>query len=312
MWAPWGREGSLITVRDGATFDWAGQISNAGTAYSFAIAGTGPDGSGALVNSVAGPYVSSGSAVWINSHIIDDLTLLDDATVGGYGYFGFKHYGSDVSGSFSHTLTMNGKTLTINMQGTSGRTDSFNVFVFTCVKAVGKGSIVFNAVGDVDVSASFVTGGSDLGTVDFTLNEGAFIYDRMPVSFRSFVNNSANAPKVYDSAFTILDAYKPMTANHLMKIVLGDATHLSPVLDLSGLDDAFTLPASKYTLGAAEGATVMVKLGDRKCSPQTPVVSWTTAPSGVVFAKGDEGRGYSLVSKSDGLYAQSGMMLIFK
>ena len=313
MSAPWGAEGSLITVRDGASFDWAGQISNAGTAYSFAIAGAGPDGNGALVNSVAGPYVNSTSATWIYSKIIDDLTLLDDATVGGYGYFGLKHSGNDNDGSFSHTLTMNGNTLTINMQGTAGNIASgFNVFVFTCVKSVGSGSIVFNAVGDVDVSASFVTGGSDLGTVDFTLSEGAFIYDRMPVTFRSFVNNSANAPKVYDSAFTILDAYKPMTTNHLMKVVLGDATHLSPVLDLSGLDDAFTLPASKYTLGAAEGATVMVKLGDRKCSPQEPVVCWTTAPSGVVFAKGDEGRGYSLVSKSDGLYAQSGLMVIFR
>ena len=96
----------------------------------------------------------------------------------------------------------------------------------------------------------------------------------------------------------------PMTTNLVRTVTLGDATHLSPVLDLSALDGPFVLPASNFTLGAAEGAKVHVDIGARVVTSKKPIIAWTTPPADVsfVWADGIEDRG-SLVVREDGLYA---------
>ena len=69
------------------------------------------------------------------------------------------------------------------------------------------------------------------------------------------------------------------------------------------------------TLHFAQGATIGVKLGSRRVTRNTPVISWTaeTAPAdSVKFICADEGRNYRLVKKADGLYRVSGMVLIVR
>ena len=104
-----------------------------------------------------------------------------------------------------------------------------------------------------------------------------------------------------------------MTTNLVRTVALGDATHLDPVLDLSELDGPFVLPSDTYSLSAAAGATVRVDLGGRNTSNETPIVSWTTPPTGVSFAwpDGATGKG-GLVVKDDGLYVAKGLTIIFR
>ena len=69
------------------------------------------------------------------------------------------------------------------------------------------------------------------------------------------------------------------------------------------------------TLRFEPGATIGVKIGDRKVSNGTCLISWDdeTAPDSTVkFVRADEGRSYGLVRQNDGLYVLAGFMLIVR
>ena len=86
------------------------------------------------------------------------------------------------------------------------------------------------------------------------------------------------------------------------------------MLDLSALDGPFVLPASDVTLGAAEGVTVRVNVGERRISSKTPIISWTTPPAGVSFAwvDGVPANMGSLVAGKDGLYAVRSFVIMLR
>lgn len=314
--APWGSAKSLVTVADGAAFDWAGVHSLESSPYSFAIAGDGPNGTGALLNSVA-MHVNG---CW-QSNCIGDLYLNGDATISACVVFGFTLYETYTSGSYKHTLALNDHTLSIVMRS-NNRTISQQFFAFRGVQAINEGKIVFSrAAGDAGITnapyASFYSAASDLSRVTFELKGdtsanveqaptiGTFIDDRSVAGYNLY----AERPVV------VVGSFKPMTTNLLGTVTLGDATHLSPVLDLSALDGPFVLPASELTLGAAEGATVRVDVGARKVTGKEPIISWTTPPANVSFAwpdgvtDADKG---SLVAKDDGLYAVTGFTIFLR
>ena len=95
---------------------------------------------------------------------------------------------------------------------------------------------------------------------------------------------------------------------------LGDATHLTPTLDLSRLTE--TCPATNIIFQS--GATVSVALGERKLRiPQggAKLLAWAAAPENVTFvsAEGEsEKRRFAFVAKADGLYALAGLVVVFK
>ncbi len=105
----------------------------------------------------------------------------------------------------------------------------------------------------------------------------------------------------------------------------GTTLHDGSTIDLSELGIATLNVIAPYsasstaqgakTLHFAQGATIGVKLGSRKISRNTPVISWTaaTAPDTTVkFECADEGRNYKLLPKADGLYYCSGLIIIVK
>ena len=114
-------------------------------------------------------------------------------------------------------------------------------------------------------------------------------------------------------AITVLDCFKPMTTNLVRTVTLGDATHLSPVLDLSALDGPFVLPSANYSIGMASGATVQIKLGERKGTSRVPIITWTDEKPAWVdslrFTKGDSGRRYGIAVKGDGIYVYTGLII---
>ncbi|MBO7683765.1 MAG: hypothetical protein J6T51_03465 [Kiritimatiellae bacterium] len=299
---PCGAAGSLVTVTDGAGYDWAQQISTSTTMYSFDLAGMGPGGAGALLFSTrTGGYTS---------YCLKDLTLSDDALVVDQSPDVNVYCGFIVGGP--HALTLNNHTLTI---------DAGAKFNFCKLNATDTGTIVFMTTQSglaANRMASFWDGPIDLSGVTFDVGPG--------IRFNDDANNIAyivigtlidrrtgDEAAVGNDGITILDRFQPMTTNLLQKVVLGDATHLSPVLDLSALDGPFVLPDATYTLSAAEGATVQVKLGDRRVRSSVPLITWTTKPANIDsidFAAYDK-RGLVKVA-DDGVYLHPGFLLIVR
>ncbi len=311
---PFGTQGALITVVDGAAFDWAGGWVNGATstAYSFSIKGSGPDGNGAIVSSVS-------CGTW-NVGAIADLELTGDALIGGYGGWGFCYVNN--TAAQIHTVTMNGHTLNIKIRGTGTTQNNTGIFHFRNVQTVGSGTIAMVDCGKTSawVYPSFFSYGSDLSSVTFDFGEGYSVSIGVDVAIGTFIDRRSygsqaldQTPDIGSRTFTVLDCFRPMTTNLVRTVTLGDATHLAPVLDLSELDGPFVLPSATYSLGAANGATVRVDVGARKTSGRTPLVAWTTPPAGVSFAwpDGVSGKG-SLVVKDDGLYVVKGLTIIVR
>lgn len=110
-------------------------------------------------------------------------------------------------------------------------------------------------------------------------------------------------------AVTVLGSYAPESTVSTPKVQLGDETHLSPTLDLSGWAGTFN-KAFGGGLTFAEGATISVKVGDRRVPKK--VIGWTegTGPVNVNFVLTDAvGR---LSVESDGVYRHTGLQIIVK
>ena len=312
----WGPAKAWITIADGAAFDWAGKVDASSVPYSFVIAGDGPGHTGAMISSVA---VDANG--WYQMNCIADMELSGDATVVMPGYMSGSMANSGAPSFMyapgndeQHLLILNGHTLTIRHGCRMG---------FRRVKTVGSGTIVNVDNGDkgspkgISVYAGDNT--TDLSSATLDVGLGGAVHAEAKFTVGTFIDRREkiiDAGNV-DKMMTILDRFQPMTTNLLKTVTLGDATHLAPVLDLSGLDAPFVLPSKGCTMNLAEGATIRLKLGGRSISTKRPVVAWSAEnpPASVgslVFTRGDEDRRYAVTVKDDGVYLNIGFTLIVR
>jgi fibronectin-binding autotransporter adhesin len=91
-------DGAVVTVAEGAAFVYAANPGSVNRGYSFTIAGSGPDGNGALQN-------NAGADIFGNSSL-SNLTLSGPASIGGANRWDVGSGGANVS------LQGNGYTLT--------------------------------------------------------------------------------------------------------------------------------------------------------------------------------------------------------
>ena len=291
---------SLITVAAGAGYDWAGTISTTSTIYSFDIAGTGPGGAGALLfSTLSGGYTS---------YCLKNLTLSDDALVVDVSASSRNDYCGFIQG-YPHVLTMNGHTLTI---------DTGAKFNFVGVTAPDEGTIVFMTTQTGTGSnrmASFW--GQDNIMSNVTLDVAENIAVNADTAGKNhvvgtFINRSS-VSGAGNRSLCALDCFQPTTTNLQKSVALGDATHLSPILDLSALNGPFVLPTTQ-TLTAADGATVYVKLGGRRVKNSTPIISWTTKPANIDSIKFEavSEEDFGIVMKEDGVYIRRGFVITFR
>ena len=304
---PWGAAKALVTVADtGAAFDWNAMVSASATPYNFNVKGTGINGGGAIVFTPASVASANYNAFCLADLELSGDALLKDPCGNANVYCGF------IKG-VPHALTLNGYTLTI---------DAGAKFNFCRLQATDSGTIVFMTMQSGLASnrlASFWDGPIDLSGVTFDMGANCALNDDANNSadnivLGTLIDRRTGAEASYgNKGMTILDRFQPMTTNLLQKAVLGNATHLSPILDLSSLDGPFVLPDATYTLTVAEGATVQVKLGGRAVKSSVPLITWATKPANfdsVKFAAYD--RGGSVRVKDDGVYFTSGFMLIVR
>ena len=158
----------------------------------------------------------------------------------------------------------------------------------------------------------------DARTVDF-IDEGGLVLNtafsvRNYTAARAYSNkNSAGTTNLY-----VYGTFTPQT-DYFYGCTMMDGS----VIDLSGKDGTWSLTSAE-TKGLTNvvfetGATVAVKLGGRSVSSKVPVISWTEENSSkpqnlatlkFVSAEGERKRAF--IKKEDGLYVQTGLMVIVK
>ena len=187
------------------------------------IAGDGPDGSGAIrtvakaVNKVNNANVPWGAR----------LTLSDDATINS------EEYAFDFINDYYTTfyLELNGHTLNVTGKS-SGR--QWPYFLLSSVQSVGEGTLAMENL----VFYPYKTVISQLVGTTVVISETASYYtdhggDVRNVTMSNLVYRSTAANAQQVQITTVLATYAPVSTNSAPKVVLGDATHLETVLDLS-------------------------------------------------------------------------------
>ena len=268
--------------------------------YKVTIAGDGYLGDGAIYGNKAGAGTLDGS-------YIGGLTLSGDASIGFTGLDSFALSYKVSSANEAVNVTLNGHVLTL--KGTEARC------VVCSVKVLDEGKIVAStSPGNLDGETyCLYTGGTGLTApfADLTVPVGAALGGTTPIIVKSLLFGGTYYPyKGITYTVTVLERYTPMaTSGGLPYAALGDATHLSPTLDLSSYDTTVDGDRLSY----AAGSTVVVLLGNRRVSTSTPIISWEMEPSDVAFVSGDGGRKYRYAKRTDGLYrVGSGLTIIIK
>ncbi len=277
-WLPLGPASQPFTIGEGVVFDMNGQYDF--PQHSFILAG--------------GEIRNTGSGTANYQAQLKNVSLTADSSFAFFGSYGFIGNGySDA------TLDLAGNTLTVRADGV------FYLFNTTItagrLEVAGSGSIVTGR----DVALKGVSAaGVDL-VVDCALN----MYS--PMAVHDYVARYSGSENSGTAEFTVGGTFKPSAHN----LFYGCTLQNGATLDLSGRTTALPI-ASEFetgdnTLKFADGATIGVKLGEAR----SPLVSWTTAPENigtVKFKCVDEGSNCSIIVKSDGLYAVTGLTLFLR
>ena len=295
-----GGQYSTIEVRDGGQFDFNGHRYHD---YHYNLAGSGPDGTGALVNtaSMSSQWTVDGS----NRGMLYNVTLADDATIGGTEKFGMIFYNNG-----AHTMTMNSNTVTY--AGTEIYAGQMNYS--------GDGRIVVATNATLrSCTSSATAGGCDVEVRGILGQQDGKVLS--PVKSLVFVeggkfHNLQGTP----AAVTVYGAYAPnvevgdgSTVPHPI-VNLGDASHLETTLDLSRWTDTFD-DSEEGSLTFQAGSTVTVDIGERTQGLGKPAFLWKDAPDETVKFKPSDAmkrRGVFVVSREDGVYFKTGFTVIIR
>jgi hypothetical protein len=295
-----GEQYSTIEIRGDGQFDFNGHRYHD---YHYVLAGSGPDGSGALVNNAAmsNPWTVDGS----KRGMFYNVKLADDATIGGTNDLGMIFYDNG-----AHTMTMNGNTVTYS--GTKIFAGQMNYS--------GDGKIVVATNATLQSCTSSATaGGCDVEVYGILAQQDGKVLS--PVKSLVFAEGSRfYNQKGTPSAVTVYGTYAPnaavkegSTAPHPI-VQLGDADHPETTLDLSRWTGTFD-DSVEGSLTFQAGSTVTVDIGERTSGLGKPAYLWKEAPDPTVkFATSASMRRRSIfvVPREDGLYFKSGLTLVIR
>ena len=290
-----GKGGDTLAVADGAQILDNLAANNAFALHYLQLAGEGPDGTGAYRVTGSKPYTYN--YAWTRG-----LTVTND-TLFGRDDYGF---GLVSMTSVALPLTLNGKTLIFKSSKGTGQSDLH--LPFRNVQGNGPGTLVISDYVRLYPKNATSTLPEVTLVID-TLGRYLSASDESSITVSNLVYRSSFQSPNNVHAVTVLGSYTPESTVSTPKVQLGDETHLSPTLDLSGWAGTFN-KAFGGGLTFAEGATVSVKVGSRKIPRR--VIGWTegTGPANVNFVLADAvGR---LTVESDGVYRQTGFMIIVK
>ena len=152
--------------------------------------------------------------------------------------------------------------------------------------------------------------------VDFTLNCPVIVRTGCAFKVRDYesLGGAANGTSQY-GVMEVHGAFKP-TSDYFYGCTLMDGATLDLSTRSTTLNALSASTGGLTNLAFAANATINIHLGTRKTSGSVPLLSWTseTKPANidtVKFVRADADRPYALTLKSDGLYAQAGLIISF-
>lgn len=296
-----GPAGSRMTIESGAQY-WDDCYAPAAMSGGvFQIAGTGPDGTGAIRTTVRGNDDNAEKA-WAAG-----LELADDAEIARDAYA----FALITANHDTFPLTLNGHTLTLTSDTLTEAPDwPFFLASSLCGTSGDTGTIV---IGDNIHFYPYMEKAGNLSNYTLVVTANAIYSSRTDVKGRdmtvgNLVYRSESEISQTSRLTTVLDSYTPSSTTSAPKVKLGDASHLATTLDLSERTTAIDV-AFGGGLTFAEGSSVTVKLGNRRMQQMEPLVVWSQKPSASFKLKGRPG---SVFATNDGLYFCSGLTIIVR
>ena len=277
---PFGSEGRDIIVHNGAVLDAAGKVGFG--KYEITLDGGILTNTGADADELA-------ETQFRRVRLTKDSSLTSTSDM----FFG-------VNDAEASTVYLGGHTLAVS--------------IATGKKLRFYSMAILDGTFDITSGGWFVVGGSGgivaTNNVDFLAACGLVV--TMPVQVDNYTAKwiSANANANSTRPIEVYGTFTPAT-KHFHGVKMQDGS----TIDLTGWSGGWPL-ASDLNAGVkdvlfASGATVTVKLGDKKVEGKK-ILDWADT-SAVVdtlnFVRGDESRGYSLRKMDDGLYYYSGLMI---
>ena len=281
-----GAQYSTIVVEEGGQFDVAGRTY---WDYDYVLAGNGPDGKGALVNT---DTVSSPREAVGNRGYFQDLALAGDATIGGSEPWAMLFYGYEAT-----SMNMNGHRLTY--AGTTFNAGNMSYSGTGRIVVAEDATLEFwhNSPSapdcEIEVNGVFAQDGAGPATVGSLLFAETGRYSSTEAAPPAITVRTAYAPPtaVVDGS----SAAKPM-------VTLGADGHINTTLDLSRLVDAFDATTTTFF----SGSEVTVDIGERTFVEDTLLASWNAKPQIQGFVgKGAaiEAKQVAVAAREDGLWA---------
>ena len=280
--------GSEIVVPDGAAFDLY-TVQNSGWysyRYSITIAGSGPDGLGALRDT--GTHDPKEDDVQIST-----ITLSGDALIKSARYMALlgRRYAETKLNFNNHTLTVDmedGKSFALFFGGPWNTAGELKLVNGVLLVPAANGHYT-----DFEMVTVTVQGANSVLNVNGD-GAGIFVKDLLMSDAATLVGNGfvgivrgTFKPSETDSAFT-----------GLLKIA-GNIT-----IDLSGLDAAWKFPAHEI-YGKVTSPTVTLKLASwaTEGTGGKKLINWAAPPASVAFQlESSLSAGWRLVKRIDGLY----------
>ena len=282
-----GPDGAEIKVAADGVFDTAGRKTGGSVGkYLFKLAG------GAIASSTA-------AAAGSNYESVRDVVLSADSSFDSSAslYVGSSAYPGtiDIGGNTLSATIGNGQYLRLDSGVMTNGTFS--------VAGTGSGTLIVRGANGVDAR-----------TVDVKLNCPLLLANNSSFSVRGYESLWTGDNGAQTGTLYVYGAFKP-TTDYWYGCTLADGATLDLSTRTGALNAVSSAAGNQTALAFEENAVVNVVLGDKRFAGGK-ILSWTseTKPANidtVKFVRADADRPYALTLKSDGLYAQAGLIISF-
>ena len=250
-----------------------------------------------------GKLENTGGDVGTRSAQLASVRLTADSEIAPTSTYGF------IGDSYADAvLDLDGHTLTVNI----GSGKYFWVFNTT----------IKNGFVDVKSGGCFQTGESyalkEIVATNVDLRINASMKLVSPLSVRSY-EALYNANTNYGTTnLNVFGTFKPSSHDYYYGCTLRDGSTIdftsrtNELGRVKTLNEASAFTSGKNKIDFAAGGTVGIRLGDHLPPSGGQLIAWASKPEDVTFKPAEGERTYSLVKKSDGLYIQSGFLLIVR
>lgn len=289
-----GGQNARIRVEDGGQFDVCGADSSVN--YDFTISGSGPDGSGALVNN------TELTGTDVATFPVRNVTLSTNAVIGGSQPFSLRN------GNWAATTTtLNGHTLTYtNATVYAGNVtyNGGNVVVPSGTEFVFQGHNSSAPSADVTINGRLVMNNGGFSTIQSLIFAEGSELVLSDTATSGSIPTTAITGRYVPGGSCVTDGTCTLTS---LPVQLGDASHLEPTLDLSRIDGVFDGTNTTFY----SGSTVTVDLGGREFSGSVLLIAWAEMSTATFVVDDANKDRLGLLPRPEGLYIFPGKVPSF-